>query len=233
MPVRKQQRTFAAAASGQKSLEALKTLQEKAARTRNPETLRFLLARALKQGMTAAARCRELERENIIDPLTGLANRRGYETAMAALLKKAQAGQGGFCLLLLDCDKFKTINDTMGHATGDEALRRVAAALRDGVQMRDAVIARFGGDEFAVLLPDTTLDQAAGTVQRVLSSLEKPPFMDRRSGETASLSLSTGGAAWRRGDTSKRLFMRADEALYAAKSTGRGAVITALSCRAP
>ncbi|KKB85245.1 hypothetical protein VW29_06735 [Devosia limi DSM 17137] len=160
----------------------------------------------------------------LTDPLTALPNRRAFERGMALLrLTRNEAA-----LLIIDLDHFKDINDTHGHAAGDYVLQRVALALRTHVRQRD-LVARLGGEEMAVLLPDTNLARArqiAGRLRRAVENLQiewDGPVI----GVTASI-----GVAVNRGDVpAVQMFARADGALYAAKRDGRNRVSVAEEMR--
>ena len=142
------------------------------------------------------------------DPLTGLANRRGFDDALAEMLAEASRTGEPLSAALLDLDHFKAINDTHGHDAGDRILCRVSEVwqqeLPDG-----AVLARHGGDEFSLVIPGTTGDAALALVRRVC-------------GLHPDLALSCGVASHRPGETASQLMRRADRALYDAKAAGRG-----------
>jgi diguanylate cyclase len=149
------------------------------------------------------------------DGLTGLPNRRSLEHAVAARL---DAGLGG-ALLLLDLDHFKFVNDSFGHAAGDELIRVVADVLRDQTR-GDDIIGRLGGDEFAILLPGGQPEEASAVAQRLIAGIEAA----RPSGLTIGASI--GAACFAPGDngTPGDLLVAADIALYEAKNAGRGRV---------
>lgn len=164
------------------------------------------------------------EAEAFTDPLTGLYNRRGLELAFAMLRDGALADPGrAFALLVLDLDHFKQLNDSRGHAAGDEMLRAVAARLRSVTRDED-VLARVGGDEFVALLPhvgDRTRLMALGA--RMIEAIRQPLTVQ---GADCAVSASLGGAL--SGDfaelTWTAIEAAADDALYAAKRAGRGRI---------
>jgi diguanylate cyclase (GGDEF)-like protein len=157
----------------------------------------------------------ELTSRALVDPLTGLANR----AAFTAALERQHGTALPFAVLFLDLDDFKTVNDRMGHAAGDELLRQVAARLRAGLRTRD-VCARLGGDEFAVLLPDSG-DTAHSIAQRLVEQVCAPvPLAGRTVRVAASVGLAFGSAELTAGE----LVQRADTAMYAAKARGKNRV---------
>jgi diguanylate cyclase (GGDEF)-like protein len=156
------------------------------------------------------------------DLLTGLANRRAFDEALAREASLAGRGVRPLSLLALDVDHFKTFNDAFGHPAGDEALRRVAEAIRGCCRATD-VAARTGGEEFAVLLPGTDLEGALVLAERVRAAVEAGPWPLRP--VTASAGVATLGAACR--GAAERLVAAADRALYRAKRDGRNRVVSA------
>ena len=147
------------------------------------------------------------------DGLTGLFNRREFETRMQEEQSRAQRLGSQCALLLLDLDHFKALNHDQGHKAGDELLQAVGVLLRSTLRSHD-IVARFGGDEFAVLVTDTNAEQAVAIARRIgAQALEQ------------GISLSIGGSLWPRDneDTSV-LFAEADACLSAAKRDGRGRV---------
>ena len=155
------------------------------------------------------------------DALTGLPNRRHFEAALAAEIDRvARAGESAL-LLMLDVDHFKRVNDTHGHAAGDSVLREVARALADSVRPMDTV-ARFGGEEFAVILPNCEPSVGHNVAERIRASIHRRR-VDVAPGVGLQVTVSIGGAfapRWVR--TSADLWIeRADQQLYRAKSAGR------------
>jgi diguanylate cyclase (GGDEF)-like protein len=166
----------------------------------------------------------QLDRMSRTDSLTGLYNRRHMEERLAHEHERAQRTGSPFSILLADIDFFKNVNDTYGHETGDAMLRHVAACLTSVVRKMDTV-ARWGGEEFLLLLPATDRNQAVGLAQRlrevVASSLYR--FGDAGLGVTITIGL----CAIAEGETLEALLRRADAALYAGKEAGRDRVMVA------
>jgi diguanylate cyclase len=162
--------------------------------------------------------------ESLVDTLTGLANRRAFDQRLSECLSDSADGQAP-CLLLADLDHFKRVNDTYGHSFGDQVLRAVAQLLK-ALAPKEALAARIGGEEFALLLPATPLDQASALAERLRATVAANRI--RRKGHqeaTEKVTLSLGATRWRVGDSHQILFDRADRALYAAKAGGRDRVI--------
>lgn len=164
------------------------------------------------------------------DFLTGCHNRKMLDRTMATLmdeLAKAPAAQAS--LLMLDVDHFKLFNDNFGHAVGDEVLRIVAKCLTDSVKGMDTV-ARIGGEEFAVLLPNTPIAGGRIVAENIRKMIAGRELKRRSTGESyGSITVSVGVAAWHSGSTAEEWIARADALLYQAKHAGRNRVV----CEAP
>ncbi len=155
------------------------------------------------------------------DHLTGLANRRMFQEMASAELKRARRSRNLYALLFFDLDRFKVINDTLGHGVGDQLLKAVAARLRGAVREYD-LVARLGGDEFVVLLSEVPSEefvaQLAGKLVHGLSAVY--PDLDGHDVET---SPSVGIALYPRdGQQLDALLLHADQAMYSVKARGRG-----------
>jgi diguanylate cyclase (GGDEF)-like protein len=149
------------------------------------------------------------------DSLTGLANRRTLEEALAREGARADRLGEGMALIFLDLDRFKHFNDCCGHLAGDNLLIAAGAVLRQQLRPYD-LAARFGGDEFVVLLPEASRQAAAAVAERIRADISAL----RVSGCLDFVSASIGVAAWTSGDGTESLIARADRALYAAKRYG-------------
>ena len=149
-----------------------------------------------------------------LDSLSGLANRRVFNEELRRIYNSALRYGHMAVLMCLDLDNFKQVNDTMGHAAGEQILRQVSRLMANTVRARD-VVARAGGDEFSILLADSTRDAAERLVQRLVNG-----FTIIANGYTPvhGLGISIGFAEWRDGDTISQWWQRADESLYRAKS---------------
>ncbi|MFN3674694.1 MAG: diguanylate cyclase [Sphingomonas pseudosanguinis] len=163
----------------------------------------------------------QLDRLASTDPLTSLDNRRTLMATIDAAVMRARDRGEAFVFALLDVDHFKRVNDDYGHGAGDAVLVAIAAAIRAGVRSQD-VVARYGGEEIAILFPRTTKGEALGIVERVRQMIASSPIM--ADGQSIAVTLSAGVAAWRSDEEVARMIRRADEALYRAKRNGRNQV---------
>jgi two-component system, cell cycle response regulator len=160
----------------------------------------------------------------ITDPLTGLYNRRYLQLHLKSLIARAITDEKPICVLLFDIDHFKGVNDTYGHDVGDEVLKDFSDRLRRGVRGID-LVARLGGEEFILVMPETDASYAAFVAERLRSEVENGPFR-AKSGARFPMTVSIGLAEWHgASDTAEALVKRADQALYAAKRAGRNRVV--------
>ena len=161
----------------------------------------------------------------VTDGLTGLHNRRYLDNHLKLLIDRATARSRPLSICITDIDRFKSVNDTYGHDVGDEVLKEFAARIRSAVRGAD-LACRFGGEEFVLVMPDTTAETAAAVAERLRATIEREPFRIRGSDAvlnvTASLGLST---LLSEGDRPDTLLKRADTALYEAKRSGRNRVV--------
>ncbi|MDR2220395.1 MAG: GGDEF domain-containing protein [Methylobacillus sp.] len=170
---------------------------------------------------------RELEYarvEALIDPLTGVLNRRGFEMRFARMLTESGDSGGAISLIMLDIDHFKKINDTHGHLFGDKVIRTVAEALRACVKGSD-VVTRLGGEEFCVLLPETSLAGARALAHNIRARVARERIR-RYDGvdEVGGITISLGVAELNPCEDTAAFLHRADQALYCAKESGRNRV---------
>ncbi|KAB1073635.1 GGDEF domain-containing protein [Methylobacterium planeticum] len=207
----------------------------KLAYSREWETKRSFLF-GLREKAQAAALAEANARLTILsetDPLTGVANRRLFTERLDGAWDLAAAQRDWFSVLLVDIDRFKLLNDTAGHAVGDDCLIRIAEALRGPVEAGGGLVARYGGEEFVAFLPRTASEAAraaAEALRRIVADLALPhPGLPGPGIVTISIGVATAhGAEGMRGLGSGDLLKAADEALYAAKRQGRNRVEAAL-----
>ncbi|PZP21933.1 GGDEF domain-containing protein [Pseudomonas kuykendallii] len=152
------------------------------------------------------------------DPLTGTGNRFAMNQSLAREVDMAHRHSQPLCVLMLDLDHFKLINDGYGHGVGDDVLRAVSVALKNQLRNIDMIF-RFGGEEFMVLLSNTALEAASLVGERLRSTIETLQYLSQ--GQAIRLSVSLGCALLRPFESAESLTRRADDALYAAKREGR------------
>jgi diguanylate cyclase (GGDEF)-like protein len=165
---------------------------------------------------------RIVERQALVDGLTGIANRRQCEDALVAEIARAERLDSTLTLVLADLDDFKAVNDAHGHAVGDDVLRTFADVLRSTVRDTD-LAGRWGGEEFLLLLPGAEAVGAAQLADRVREAFAERSSIGR-DGEIVTVTCSFGVAQYRPGDTQRELFGAADRALYQAKRAGKNRV---------
>jgi diguanylate cyclase (GGDEF)-like protein len=182
---------------------------------------RLRSAELVRQNNRLEAERRALERLAHTDPLTGLANRRHFDAQLSRLAVRAELRGRALALVLVDIDRFKAVNDEFSHLTGDALLRRVAAVVARHADA-GALPARVGGEEFAVLLPGATAVAAVAVAERLRVAVETLVLDDLAQG--LRVTVSAGVAVLRPGEPADGLVAAADEALYAAKRTGRNRV---------
>ena len=158
------------------------------------------------------------------DHLTGILNRRGFDNAYQREVSYATRNHTPLCFALLDIDNFKRLNDTHGHHVGDSALRHLVAAVKETVRMED-VVSRYGGEEFAILLPNTTLMEATQAISRIRRYMTKKFFL--HDNNRLLITFSAGVAQFQPGESQEDIFKRADAALYNAKKNGKNQIVAA------
>ncbi|MGM0703359.1 MAG: sensor domain-containing diguanylate cyclase [Pseudomonadota bacterium] len=164
----------------------------------------------------------ELERQATRDHLTGVHNRRAFDQAIRQAIRHSEHSGDSFSLLLFDIDHFKAVNDTYGHDTGDAILKRLASRAGEGLRSTD-LLARWGGEEFAILLLDTPLKGAATFAERLRDQVATTRF------EGLTITISLGITEYLPGDDLDSMLARADDALYRAKRGGRNTAVVATS----
>ena len=165
-----------------------------------------------------------LERLVTVDPLTGLENRRSLVEFGEVQLRLAQRYHSFFSIMLLDLDHFKKINDTYGHLIGDEILKNIAKILKESIRNVDH-LGRFGGEEFVIILPNTSLENAVIVAERIRGVIAN--FKHNIEDHIIQITVSIGIASYSRQDNDiNQIIERADQALYKAKSSGRNCSIT-------
>lgn len=168
-----------------------------------------------------------VRKEAMTDALTGIANRKQFDTDFYNMVTEAHGDGKALSLLMVDIDFFKSFNDNYGHQVGDQVLKLVARTLKDGVKGRD-LPARYGGEEFAVVLPETELPAAIKLGNALREAVAAKEILNRATGERlGKITMSVGAAQLGVGEKTSELIERADAALYKAKGAGRNQVVAA------
>jgi diguanylate cyclase (GGDEF)-like protein len=162
----------------------------------------------------------ELYETAIMDEKTGLYNNKFFEASLGIEIEKAKRGYDNLSLAIIDIDHFKKINDSLGHMKADELLLRLASLIKKKIRKYD-IAARFGGEEFFVLLPETSLEKARKFASRLRNAIHSDKILKKH-----NVNVSGGITQFRKGDTKKRFKERADKALYKAKVQGRDRFIS-------
>ncbi len=199
------------------------------AREFGEEDVRELESLAVRAGpaIENARRFREARQLADLDALTGLHNRRFFHETLAHEVARAHRYDRKLALVVFDLDDFKDVNDKIGHLAGDSVLAEAAERMRSVVRSAD-ISCRVGGDEFAVILPESSLEDADQLYRRIQQAVSSRPIA-----QAGKLYLSAGVADLRPQDDSVTFFQRADEALYRAKAAGKGKVVAANSSSSP
>ncbi len=193
------------------------------AKIRALQRLESMRTKQLEMSRDLASANRELEKLSRQDGLTGIANRRYFDSYLVTEVRRGARERQPLSLILSDVDHFKAFNDCYGHQAGDDCLRRVAAALSSAGRRPADLAARYGGEEFAMVLPGTVLDGAVDVAQAVSRVIEGLAIPHERSAVDRRVTLSQGIVSLtpEKETSSEDLIQRADQALYLAKQQGR------------
>jgi diguanylate cyclase len=161
--------------------------------------------------------------EASLDTLTGILNRRGFDLELARHCRNASDTATPMCMVMVDIDHFKKINDTYGHPFGDKVIRAVGQAMSQLTQRKDTA-ARYGGEEFALLLPETSAIEAREVADRIRRAIARGQIKCNGTDPVGNITVSAGVAEFVRGEDPTSLTARADRALYASKQAGRNQV---------
>lgn len=225
----------------------LETASGQLAGEQGGEDLKKLLNRVLTQTRAMAEQSRDVEdklkessvqigqlreqlevarSEAMTDALTGLANRKLFDATLRQTAMEAMETGQCLCLLLLDIDHFKKFNDSFGHHIGDQVLKLLASVLRESVKGQDTAV-RYGGEEFAVILPNTALEGAITVAENIRRKIIGKELIDRKNGERLGrITISVGVGQFASGEPLRELIERTDRAMYAAKAAGRNRVVS-------
>lgn len=160
----------------------------------------------------------------VTDGLTKLYNRHYLDTHLKNLVRQAAEQNRALSVVIMDMDHFKSVNDTYGHASGDEVLKALAGIIVNTIRSAD-LAARYGGEEFVVLMPETDAVRAYEAAERLRKGVESTPFVIPHPDSPIRKTVSIGYATMQPNDTTESLLKRADAALYEAKNSGRNKVL--------
>ncbi len=182
----------------------------------------FLEYARFKTNLALHAAAYKIEQSSLTDSLTGLGNRRDFDRSFKWTMARAGRSNSLYSLAILDIDHFKRVNDTYGHAVGDEVLKHIAREVETQIRNADRIF-RWGGEEFTIIMPSTSMNKAVASAERVRKHIESTPFVlgNEKIFLTVSLGLYSGSESK---DISYPLNI-ADQCLYRAKSTGRNKVV--------
>ena len=169
----------------------------------------------------AEERAEELEKISILDPLTKLHTRSHFNSVLEMEWARCRRNKACLSLMIIDLDHYKLINDNYGHLAGDECLRQVSNILKQTIKRNTDTIARFGGDEFVIILPDTEEKTAVNFAQTLIYEIKQSPFVFRDKQEKVTCSIGIASMIPDDKHNQDYLFHQADSALYEAKSKGR------------
>lgn len=188
------------------------------------KTLETRLQQSSREVSDLRKKLNDVRKESLTDPLTGIANRKAFDTDMERAISQARETGEPMSLLMCDIDRFKNFNDTFGHQTGDQVLRLVAACLNENVKGRDTA-ARYGGEEFAVIVRGAGLNAAKALADQIRIAVQAKKLVKKSTGDVlGQITISIGAAELLPGEDSAALIARADGGLYAAKADGRNCV---------
>jgi diguanylate cyclase len=189
------------------------------------KTLEQELQHSSEQVGELRAQLDNVRRESLTDPLTGIANRKAFDTELQAAIADAAASGEPLALFMCDIDRFKSFNDTWGHQTGDHVLRLVAGCISENTKGRDTA-ARYGGEEFAVIVRRAHLGDAMKLAEQIRGSVQSKKLVKKSTGDVlGSVTISIGVAELSGDENPAMLIQRADMCLYRAKHAGRNCVI--------
>lgn len=193
----------------------------------NPDLTQIIVRKAIERRvlMKKASEAEYYKNLSRIDGLTGLSNFRFFNELLASEISRSARYKKNFSLLMLDIDNFKTVNDKKGHQAGDEILKSVSQILKD-VSRNTDLVSRYGGDEFAIIIPETKKSKALPFAERILNEIKNFHAEKADSKETA-ITVSIGIAGFAEdAETEEELIKIADKALYKAKNSGRNTIFT-------
>lgn len=163
--------------------------------------------------------------EALIDSLTQISNRRGFDIALKNILERAEQEETDCALIVTDVDHFKNVNDNFGHQVGDKILKFIATTLRKNIRGSD-ILARYGGEEFVIILPNTSYEGAMQVAENLRTAVSSRQLTTGSNTKTIGrMTISSGVSCYQKGETGEQFFDRTDKCMYEAKSQGRDRVV--------
>ncbi|WKJ90575.1 GGDEF domain-containing protein [Methylomonas montana] len=212
----------AVASEVQKVLDDTRSMEQNQQRVESEISLVLAEVESLRKDLE------KIKEESMMDALTGIPNRKAFDAALEQAVISAREQKSPLCILMIDIDFFKKFNDTYGHLVGDKVLRYVGAALKRCLKGRD-MAARFGGEEFTVILPQTSLIGAGVIAEQIRNAISMGSIKSKSNGRYYDkVTVSIGVAQFRDNELPNDLLQRADKVLYIAKENGRNRVEKAL-----
>jgi diguanylate cyclase len=202
------------------SLKKKQEIEKNAAARESIERLNQRITAVEKKAQQMTVKAREYQKAAMKDGLTGLYTRGAFDAKIKESFENYKAMKKEFSIIVFDVDKFKDINDKLGHIAGDKVLKKISECLEESFR-KDDFIARYGGDEFTVIIEDITEEMARQRIEVFNKNLKKRRFVSQRHGEI-SLSVSAGTARITEDDTIESLIDRADKAMYGSKESNKG-----------
>jgi diguanylate cyclase (GGDEF)-like protein len=168
----------------------------------------------------------------MLDPLTDIGNRRSFDASLPSFWQRARQKETPLAMILVDMDLFKQFNNTYGYQAGDQCLKKIAEAITDCTQGDEVRIARFGGEQFAVILPDSDTDSAYPLAEKIRCQVEALQIPHTGEGASGVVTVSAGVGSMQPGKDSnyEQLIAKTNQALYLAKRRGRNQVATDKDC---
>lgn len=206
------------------STEVRKVIEDTQSKESSQRKFESQMLNMMEEVDTLRKQLEQVREESLTDALTGIANRKAFDQGLEQLIQNNVEQESAFSVVIADIDHFKKFNDTFGHLVGDKVLQFVGPTIKSCVKGKD-MAARFGGEEFVILLPDTDITGAEIVAEQIRKAIAKRKLKDKvRNQDYGKITVSLGIAQFQQGEQSSDLLKRADQALYQAKENGRNRV---------
>ncbi len=204
--------------------EVQKVMDETRSTEQSQRKFETEMSHMMEEMETLRKQLEQAREESLTDALTGLANRKAFDEKLAQVMEAYSENASPFCIVIADIDHFKKFNDTYGHLVGDKVLKYVGKTIKSCVKGKD-MAARFGGEEFVLVLPETDLNGARIVAEQVRMAVSNKSLTDKSNNEEyGKITISLGVGEFKQNEEPSELLKRADEALYQAKENGRNRV---------